>query len=88
MPSHGLPKAAKPTGECGRHWALKEEVADGLRLVGATRERAAGMFWGGPANVDSVSPTHQAAMQDAPPKGPVLPVKVGSIGQLPDAPPL
>ena len=80
MPSHGLPKAAKPSGECGRHWALKEEVADGLRQVGATRERAAGLLWGGPANVDSVSPTHQAAMQDAPPKGPVLPVKVGSIG--------
>ena len=88
MPSDGLPKVAKPTGECGRYRALEKEVADGLRLAGATRERAAGLYRGGPANVDSVSPTHQAAMQDAPPKDYVLPVKIGSIGQLPDAPPL
>ena len=63
-------------------------MADGLRLAGATRERAAGLFRGGPANVGPVSPTHQAAMQDAPPKDSVLPVKIGSIGQLPDALPV
>ena len=78
MPSDGLPKAAKPSSDCGSHWALEEEVADGLRLAEATRERAAGLCWGGPAYIGSVSPTHQAAMQDAPPQDSVLPVKIGS----------
>ena len=85
MPSDGLPEATKPIGKGGSHWALEEEVADGLRLAVATRERAAGLFWSGPANVGSVSPTHQAAMQEAPPEDSVLPVKIGSIGQLPNA---
>ena len=88
MLSDVLPKATEATSDYTSHSALKEEVVDGLRLAGATRERAAGPLCGGPATASFVSPTHQVAKQDAPPKDCMLPVKIGSIRRLLNAPSL
>ena len=38
--------------------------------------RAACLLWGSPVDVGLVRPTHQAAMQNAPPQDSVLSVKV------------
>ena len=65
-------------------------MADGLGLGGgaAASKRATCLPRRGPANVGTEGPTHHATVQDAPPKNPVLPVEVGSIGQPPELAPL
>ena len=80
MASHGLPESAKPADNCGSYWALQEHVADGLGLGGgaAAGKRATCLLRSGSANVGTEGPTHHAAVQNAPPQDPVLPVEVGS----------
>ena len=73
-----MPKATKPADDCGCCWAFQEQVTDGLALAEAraTRERAACLLRGSLVDVGLVRPTHQAAMQNAPPQDSVLSVKV------------
>ena len=65
---------------CGSYRALQEHVADGLGLGGgaAAGKRATCLLRSGSANVGTEGPTHHAAVQNAPPQDPVLPVEVGS----------
>ena len=69
MARHGLPKAAKLVDDCGSYWALQEHVADGLGLGGgaAAGKRATCLLRRGSANVGTQGPTHNAAVQNAPP---------------------
>ena len=89
MASHGLPEAAQPANKCGSYWAFQEHVADGLGLGGgAAGKRAACLLRRGSANIGTEGPTHHAAVQNAPPQDPVLPVEVCSTGELPELAPL
>lgn len=85
-----MPKAAKPIDNRSSYWALQEHVADGLGLGGGATasKRATRLLRRGSANVSTEGSTHHAAVQDAPPQNSVLPVEVGSTGQLPELAPL
>ena len=52
------------------------------------KKRATCLLRSGSANVGTEGPTHHAAVQNAPPQDPVLPVEVGSTSQLPKSAPL
>ena len=52
------------------------------------KKRATCLLRSGSANVGTEGPTHHAAVQNAPPQDPVLPVEVGSTSYLPESAPL